>query len=240
MRHLAILLMFGMLVFGCTSNEGAANGHTSTVNGTNQSQNSAPPSEEALTLPPISEGKYCIFSSSEENMACNFDALAVTNENGGFNMSAGVGFEIGECSPVSILLMEEERVIMLFPFGREIIQIDNETNSRMLSRRLMNPCTINEAWANGKPGEGYCFYNSTVKEIECWKNVSFLREGIFHNYTGTPIKVDWCGLTGAYYPDTNESDLIFIWENRDTLFRMDNKTSVQAVATQMAGNNCSS
>ena len=237
MRYLTILLVLSLLIFGCASNGGAADGENVTaVNDTNQTDTM----EKALELPPVSEGRYCMFSPSDGNVTCNFDALAVTGDDGGFNMSAGVGFEAQECAPVSILLMEEKQVIMLFPFGDELIQIDNKTNSRMLSRRLMNPCTIDEALVNGKPGEGYCFYNSTVKEIECWKNVSFLREGVFYNYTGAPVKVDWCGLTGAYYPDTNDSDLIYIWENRDTLFRMDNETSVQAVATQMVGNNCSS
>ena len=148
---------------------------------------------------------------------------------------------MAKCKTLTILIDETRyEMISLFPYQDEIIKIDNGTTNNALSRSLVNPCLMQTAIENGKINRDYCFYNSTTKNVFCGRNITFLHRGIFYNFTGSPLKLDACGLTAISDEKANETYFAYIWKNKDMLIKLGENESKSAVGTLVAGGDCDS
>ncbi len=83
-----------------------------------------------------------------------------------------------------------------------------------------------------------CIYDAKLKELSCGRQLIAVKQGREINITGS-TKLDFCGLAGLYDPGTNETYLIYIFENNDQNITLNNETSKKAVGNQAAfGSGC--
>ena len=241
------LIVVGMLVclvfFGCVTESKPQTDTVPASQNTQKSLEESPvaPQKESneLALPPLSQGKACVYLSARQEMTCNFDATAFTSKTG-FNISHGKPFALERCTALTLITDPVKyEMVSLFPYQDEVIAITSETTSKALSLSLVNPCLMPTAFEDGRLSDGYCFYNATTTEVNCGKKVSLLHRGIFYNFTGSPVKIDFCGLT-AIIDNANETYFAYIWKNRDSLIPLNNVTGAGAVGSMVLGADCES
>ncbi|MFA6908038.1 MAG: hypothetical protein WC263_04385 [Candidatus Micrarchaeia archaeon] len=235
-------MLFCLIFFGCVSESKPQIGTAPTAQNAQKSiegNQMAPQEKSELALPPLSEGKACAYLSTKQEMTCNFDASAFTSKTG-FNISSGKPFALEKCTALTLITDPVKyEMISLFPYQDEVIAINSETTSNALGISLANPCLMPAAFKDGKLSRDYCFYNSTTTEVYCGRNVSLLHKGIIYNFTGFPVKIDFCGLT-AIMDDTNETYFAYIWKNRNSLIPLNNVTGARAVGSMILGEGCES
>ena len=79
-----------------------------------------------------------------------------------------------------------------------------------------------------EPSQDQCIYDAKLKELLCGRQFMALKQGRVTNITGR-TKLDFCGLAGLYDTDTNETYLIYIFENNDQNITLNNETSKKAM-----------
>ncbi len=222
MKKYLLSLLLSVLFFGCMQ-QTSEQLSTTNISDSNSDDANANIKDNTLTLPSLSNGKYCSYDSEKEKLKCNFQASGVISKSEGITILANQDVSVKKCVYVQIVPEGETYLHGFFTYGSEMVEIGPEMNKIMAEKAMLNPCLLDVALKDGIVSGHFCLFNASVKSISCGIPITLTHNGETYNITNKQTKVDVCGLVALQ--NEYENYLVYINNKSDQIIELNEQTS---------------